>query len=189
VSRVQEAIADRGLSYPGVTAALDRLSVAEVIAKLGPCDREIRRYQEAPPVRLSPDGPLQTAWTVGDGRPALATDDPAEVVAMNLCVLARTPQIVRVVGVTNRHPGPCGWCDYPIAELHRAIAHATYFGRLLRDHLLIWDGEDGSLYVRAGEEDGRYQHQDWQAMAELHPGAQRQRVADVLAVVREGATA
>lgn len=191
MSGVQEAINQRLLGVPGVAAKLDRLSINEVVGLLGRPDEEVRHYQQATAVRLEKDGPLEPAWKVGDGRPALATDDPAEVVAMNLCVIARThrSKVSPVAGVTQRHPERCGFCDYPIVELHRAIAHATYFARLVRDHLLIWVGDDHARYVRAGDEDGRYQSPAWEAFAALHAGEQRARVDAVLSAIREGATA
>lgn len=133
---------------------------------------------------------MEPAWKVGDGRPALATDDPAEVVAMNLCVIARSPRGARTIaGVTERHPERCGFCDYPVVELHRAIAHATYFARLVRDHLLVWIGDDHAGYIRAGEEDGQYQSPAWEAFAALHAGEQRARVDAVLSAIREGVPA
>lgn len=187
MSAVNEAIDERRLGAAGVAAKLDRLSIRDVEGLLGRSDREIRRYQEAPPVRLE-DGTLGPAWKVGDGRPMLATDDPAEVVAMNLCAIARNPWVVRMQ-VNERHPGPCGWCGYPLAELHRAIAHATYFARLVRDHLLVWVGSDHAIYVRAGEDDGVYLAHQWADMAALHAGEQRQRVAAVVEAIREGASA
>lgn len=187
MSSIHDAITERRLGHPGVAAKLDRMSTNEVVGILGRPDREVRRYQEAPPIRLE-DGTLGPAWTVGDGRPALATDDPAVVIAMNLCAVARNPWVVRNQ-INERHPGPCGWCDYPLLELHRAIAHATYFARLVRDHLLVWVGDDHELYIRAGEDDGRYQSQPWADLAALHAGEQRRRVADVIEAIREGAAA
>lgn len=187
MTTVNEAIIHRRLAFPGVAAALDLLSTSEVVGMLGPSDREVRRYAVPAPIRLSKDDPFEPVWKVGDGRPALATDDPAEVAAMNLCAIARSAPLVRTVGVTGRHPVRCGWCDYPLLELHRAIAHATYFARLVLDHLLVWVGDDGGIYLRPGNEHGRYQNQRWQDFAELHAGEQRRRVELVLGAVREGA--
>lgn len=182
---VQEDLNHRRLGAAGVAAKLDQFSVSEVVGVLGSPDREIRRYGEAPAIRLQPrPAPLEQAWRVGDGRPPLATEDPAEVVAMNLCVLARTPAVVTHLGVTGRHPTACGWCDYPIEELHRAIAHALYFARFVLDHLLVWVGDDHGLYIRAGDEAGHYQNPAWEDMAMLHAGAQRELVQRVVEAVR-----
>lgn len=43
--------------------------------------------------------------------------EPAEAIAAGLCLTART--IAK--GVTNRHPRPCGWCEYSIDELRQLI--------------------------------------------------------------------
>lgn len=187
MSSISEAITERRLGYPGVAGKLDRMSLAEVCGVLGRPDREVRNLEPAPPIRLE-DGTMGPAWKVGDGRPVLATDDPAEVVAMNLCAIARNPWTARQA-VTERHPARCGFCDYEVLELHRAIAHATYFARLVRDHLLVWVGDDHEVYLRAGEDDGRYQSQHWADLAALHAGEQRRRVADVIEAIQEGATA
>lgn len=185
MSSISEAITERRLGYPGVAAKLDRMTIGEVVGVLGRPDREVRRYQESPPIRLE-NGTLGPAWSVGDGRPMLATDDPAVIVAMNVCAVARNPWVVRGQ-INERHPGPCGWCDYPLIELHRAIAHATYFSRLVRDHLLVWVGDDHDLYIRSGPEDGRYLAPAWEDFAALHDGEQRRRVAAVTAALREEA--
>lgn len=186
MSSVNEAINHRRLGALGVAAKLDQLSVEEVVAMLGPSDHERREYAEASPIRIEPKpAPMRVAWSVGDQRPALATDDPAEVVAMNLCVLARTPVIVTSLGATLSHPTDCGWCGYPVLELHRAIAHALYFSRHVTTHLLVWVGVDGGEYLRPGDEDGRYQNPRWAAMAALHQGEQRRRVQRVTDAIRE----
>ena len=42
---------------------------------------------------------------------------PAEVVAIGLCLLARSVSD----GETRRHPSPCGWCAYPVPELRKSV--------------------------------------------------------------------
>ena len=184
---ITEAISDRQLGYPGVTARLDKMSLTEVVYLLGPCDREVRTYQETA-WATRPDGTRGPAWMVGDGKPALATDDPGVIVAMNLCAIARNPWAAPRQA-NERHPGPCGFCEYPVSELLLAISHATYFARLVRDHLLVWKGEDGATYVRAGHEDGVYLNQRWADFEALHPAEQRRYAAEVVEAVREGAAA
>jgi hypothetical protein len=49
---------------------------------------------------------------------ALHTEEPAVAVAMGLCLAARTLDPQRQ---TRRHPGPCGWCDFPAEELDAAV--------------------------------------------------------------------
>lgn len=198
MSSVMEAIQDRRLDHPGVVAKLDRMTEGEVFGVLGNC-REVRRYAEASPIRRE-DGTVGPAWMVGDGRPTLANEDPAVIAAMNHCAAARIrfPQAVRAV--TENHPTRCGWCEsvpdgsgtkpaFPLEELLLAIAHGLYFARLVGTHLLIWDGEGGSTYIRSGPEDGRYQHQEWAAFAALPAAEQKRRVAAVLDAVREGVAA
>jgi len=199
MSSVMEAINERRLGYPGVAAKLDRMSEAEVYALLGACDREVRTYQETAWV-TRPDGSRGPHWKVGDGQPALATDDPGVVVAMNLCAIARNPWVAPRLA-NERHPGPCYWCEpvddgkggkrprHTTTELLTAISHAAYFARKVRDHLLVWVGEDGAVYARAGHEDGAYLNDRWAAFEALHPGEQRRYAAEVVAAVREGATA
>lgn len=190
-----EAIQERRLGYPGVIAKLDRMSDGEVFGLLGAC-REIRRYSEASPT-VRPDGRVGPAWMVGDGTPLLAADDPAVIAAMNHCAAARIRFPGALRAVTENHPTVCGWCErnpdgthiYPLRELLVAIAHGLYFSRLVGVHLLIWDGDDGSTYVRTGAEDGRYQNQAWAAFAALSPADQKHRVAGVLEAVREGVAA
>ncbi len=46
-----------------------------------------------------------------------ALDDPAAAVAASLCLASRTRDDRR----TARHPGRCGWCDYPAGELRRMV--------------------------------------------------------------------
>lgn len=199
MSSVMEAIEERRLGYPGVAAKLDRMSEAEVYALLGSADREVRTYQETGWI-TRPDGSRGPHWKVGDGQPALATDDPGVVVAMNLCAIARNPWVAPRLA-NERHPGPCYWCEpvddgkggnrprHTTTELLTAISHATYFARKVRDHLLVWVGEDGAVYARAGHEDEAYLNDRWAAFEALHPGEQRRYAAEVVSAVREGATA
>ncbi len=44
--------------------------------------------------------------------------DPPSAVAASLCLLARS---LSDRAVTSRHPRPCGWCDYPVAELRAMV--------------------------------------------------------------------
>jgi hypothetical protein len=45
-------------------------------------------------------------------------DDPAAAGAAGRCVIARS---VSDRAVTNLHPRPCGWCDYPLPDLSRLV--------------------------------------------------------------------
>ena len=44
--------------------------------------------------------------------------DPQAAVAAAICHISRT---VSPVNVTQRHPGRCGWCDWPVDELARIV--------------------------------------------------------------------
>lgn len=44
--------------------------------------------------------------------------EPAAAVAVSICLTARTI----ADGRTDRHPRPCGWCDWPVEELQRMLA-------------------------------------------------------------------
>jgi len=198
MSSVMEAIQERRLGYPGVVAKLDRMTDNEVFGLLGNC-REVRRYFEASP-GIRDDGTLGPLWKVGDGRPLLASDEPAVIAALGHCASARRRFPKADIPVTENHPTVCGWCEptpdgrggtapaYPLRELEKAIAHGLYFSRLVKDHLLVWDGSDGGTYVRTGPEDGRCQSEAWEAFAGLSATDQKRRVADVLEAVREGVT-
>jgi hypothetical protein len=41
--------------------------------------------------------------------------EPASAIAASICIAARTLSSVA------RHPRPCGWCDWPVAELRGMV--------------------------------------------------------------------
>ena len=45
--------------------------------------------------------------------------DPSAAVAAAICHLSR---VTSPVAVSSRHPGRCGWCDWPLPELQRVVA-------------------------------------------------------------------
>jgi hypothetical protein len=90
----------------------------------------------------------QGYWHVGDGHPALADDDPAVMQAIGRCAAARIRWGQGVIRLGSVHPGPCGWCGYPLVELLRALDWALYMGRLVTSERLAWRGRDRTEYVR-----------------------------------------
>lgn len=48
-------------------------------------------------------------------------DDPAVAVAVGHCLGARSVATETRPAVTERHPRPCGWCDYPLEDLRRML--------------------------------------------------------------------
>ena len=48
----------------------------------------------------------------------MTTLDPASAVAAAICHLSREAS---PIGVSERHPGTCGWCDYPVEQLRRMV--------------------------------------------------------------------
>lgn len=59
--------------------------------------------------------------------------EPASAIAAGICLTARTI----AHGHTVRHPRPCGWCDYDVADL-----------RTLVDGFNAWAGYNGRTYAQ-----------------------------------------
>jgi hypothetical protein len=48
-------------------------------------------------------------------------DEPAAAVAAGRCVTARSLAVPGRDRTMANHPGPCAWCDYPLADLARMV--------------------------------------------------------------------
>lgn len=93
-------------------------------------------------------------WSNGDGRPALADDDPAIMQAIGRCAAARVrwddapPLMTKGV-----HPAPCGWCEWPIEELLVACSWDVWKSGHIGSETMTWEGANGSHYTRGGRHD------------------------------------
>lgn len=127
----------------------------------------------------------QGGWVEGDGRPALADDDPAVMQAIGRCAAwrlrAKLPGPLLLDSAA--HPRPCGWCEYPVAELLRACDWATITSRYVVAEFLQWwqyphadIGKKGLAYHRQGT-DGVYLNERWAAFWALPTDERTRRIA------------
>jgi hypothetical protein len=128
-------------------------------------------------------------WRLGQPRPALADNDPAVMQAIGRCAAARIrdPRLVRVAGSIHREP--CGWCGFPLRELLAACDWATTRSRYVVVDLLVWRGEDGSIYLRDTHRSGIYEGPAWSAFWVLPTSERSRRVQGAVAASREGLAA
>lgn len=164
-----------------VIAALDSMTVKEVCRSLsGPND------DGQPAVRRSfHEG--QGYWKPGQGRPALASDDPAVMQAVGRCAAyqARLKFGTHVPLVLKAHPRECAWCDYPLAELLKACDWATVTSRFVVAERLMWrqfpgqpdPKERGLFYERPGPDAGSYLNDTWAAFWAMDPADREARIA------------
>lgn len=154
-----EKLRDREFDDPDVVKVLSGMSVATITDELG-----------APHV-LRQTTPTRGNWTPGQGRPALATDDPAVGEAMGRCAASRSewwgddPRRPRLPPIpAEGHPRPCAWCEYPLHALLAACDHAVWRMQFVESELLVWYRVQSELkgpkYVRPGTTGG-YQHPAW----------------------------
>lgn len=121
-----------------VIETLDGMELRDAIAMLGEPGPVVREWYAEP----------KGYWRQGDGRPALADDDPAVMQAMGRCSASRIRSAFPIP--SSIHPEACAWCDYPVAELLRACDWATWQSRYLTSESLTWSNDMGQTYVRAG---------------------------------------
>lgn len=162
-----ERIGARMFRDPDVLAVLDTLDEGSLRYRLG-----------SPRVRQSWE---RSGWDDRQPRPALASDDPAVVCAIARCATFRAAQALDVAPLLpgRVHPSECGWCSYPLPELLRALSWATWASGHMESEALVWEGADGSTYLRQGGPE-RWEHPAWAAFAALTP---QQRTERVLAAV------
>lgn len=160
-----ERIAARMFRDPDVQAVLDSLDEGSLRYRLG-----------APFVRQTWE---RSGWDDHAPRPALASDDPAVMCAIGRCASFRAAGRLGPVLPGHVHGEPCGWCDYDLPELLRALAWSTWASGHMESEALVWEGADGSTYLRPGRP-GFWDHPAWAAFAALEPW---ERTARVMAAV------
>lgn len=84
--------------------------------------------------------------------------EPASAIAAGICLTAR----ILADGRTERHPRPCGWCDYPPDALQRMV-----------DGFNAWAGWSERTHT--------YQRHDARVFAELKPATQAAMVLEAQA--------
>lgn len=137
---VEERAVSRRFTDAEVVAYLDALTLEAVCGLIG-----------EPGVRTAyADG--CGYWRPGDGRPALADDDPAVMQAIGRCAAhrARASLPTRLPALLAAHPRPCEWCEYPAEELLRACDWASWQSRYAVSEILEWANQDGVVYTRSG---------------------------------------
>ena len=143
----------RDFDFPGVRQLLDAAPLSSIEAWFG-----------QPSIATSYAEPM--AWSVGDGRPGLADEDPAVMQALGRCAASRVRSDLPGIrlGVGRVHPRPCGWCGLPLAELLRACDWAVWRSRFLLAEVLTWHSDPvkrpGAEYHRVPRSDV-YTQPDW----------------------------
>lgn len=164
-----------------VRAALDGLTVEQVTHLLSGND-----HDHGQPFRYRTFAEGQGYWKPGQGRPALASDDPAVMQAVGRCAAyqARLKFGTHVPLVLKAHPRECAWCDYPLAELLKACDWATVASRFLITERLTWfqrpsaekPAERGPAYHRPGK-GAEYLNDTWAAFWAMEPADREARIA------------
>jgi hypothetical protein len=126
---------------------LNAMSIAQVVASIGAPDEHVQ-YASVP------------GWKVGDGRPDLASDDPAVMQAMGRCAASRVRHKLPAMALERVHLSACGWCEYPLEEVLKACAWATMASRFVTADVLEWTNTEGRKYARPGTLTG-YQNNRW----------------------------
>lgn len=158
---VDERIAARMFRDPDVLAVLDGM------------DEDSLRYRLGQPyVRTTWE---RSDWDDHDPRPALASDDPAVMCAIGRCASWRAAERLGPILPGHVHPKPCGWCEYPLDELLRALSWSTWASGHMQSEALIWEGPDGSTYTRPGRPE-TWTNPAWAAFAALAPWERTTRV-------------
>ncbi len=172
-----ETISSGQLSGPAVAARLDRMDRDEVVGLFGE------------PLRVTRHALPLGHWRPGQSRPALADDDPAVMQAIGRCAAARIrdPRLTR--GLAAIHRDPCGWCGFPLRELLAACDWAVTRSRYVVIDLLVWRGEDGSVYLRDTLRSGIYEEPAWSTFWALPAFERGRRIRAVVERSRDGVAA
>lgn len=145
------AIEERRWDTPGVRTHLDNLPITDLVDLLGD-PRRVTYFAET----------YGRHWKQGDGRPLLAVDnpsidEPAVQQAIGMCasdrVRGRDKRLKDAVG-GKFHPVSCTWCAWPLEQLLAVCEWAVFESRYIVHELLVWDGAEGSTYVRRGRAPG-----------------------------------
>ena len=146
----------RELEDPDVRRVLTGMTVPTLIVELG-YPHTVTRY-----------APTRGSWRQGDGRPALADDDPAVMQAIARCATAglqRAGGFLKDLSSTH-DTRRCGWCDYPIDERLAACDWAVFRSRFIEAEFHVWYADQekrrGSRYWRMVRQD-EYENPDWAA--------------------------
>lgn len=146
------------------TDKLNALSIAELIGLLGAPSERVN-YVSVP------------GWSEGDGRPAVADDDPATMQAIGRCAANRVrSELPEMALLAHRaHPSTCGWCDYPLDMLLAACSWSVHQSGLVGQQILAWSDncEKPHDYLRAGTEGG-FRNRRYREFWAL-PGNERER--------------
>jgi len=129
-------------------------------------------------VHLTPtprtDAGSESTWGPGEPRPALADEDPAVMLALARCAMARWRGNDWFGGIveTVTHDRECGWCAYPATELLRALAWAEHFARFIVSEAWVWQRGRAAYRRSTGRRD-TYENVAWQTFAALPSREQR----------------
>ena len=173
--RIDSKMDARRFDDPDVKTALDEMSERQLVAMFGALERVVHYAQ--------PFG----NWKVGDGRPALADDDPAVIQAIGRCAAHRVQGGYTLPDGT--HPKACAWCPYPKAQLLAACDWATYMSRYVVAEVLVWrkgaEGSERHITYERGGRSGVYESPRWADLWGLPP---EQRATRIHAAQYEEAT-
>lgn len=161
--RLADKVDARLFADEDVRDFLNKCDVSTIIGKYGAPDDHITKHAEA------------KGWQTGDGRPALASDDPAVMQAIGRCAADRSRQTLKAPVPFRRsvHPSPCAWCDYPTDELLKACAWAVHQSAFVTADVFVWRNNQGHTYARPGSLTG-YQRKEWREFWAL-PEKERER--------------
>jgi hypothetical protein len=149
----------------GIRELLDALGVDELVRLLGE-PASITEYATAP------------GWSVGDGQPTLANDDPAVMQAIGRCAANRARRTfdAPMPMLDKAHPTRCDWCDFPQDELLKACSWAVHQSRFVLADVLVWTNDEGHRYVRSGNLTG-YQNPRWRRFFEDNDRERERQIA------------
>ncbi len=162
MSKLDDLMDRRSFGDDNLRGVLDEMTSTELVVALGSPTGKMLMFEDA-------------GWSEGDGRPAYADDDPAVMAALSRCATNRVRYGPDEL-TSWAHPAPCGWCDTPLGELLVAAAWAVWASRWVTVDLDIWNGANGTSYVRNVGGLGP-QNPAYQAFVALSNFEQQQRVA------------
>lgn len=156
-------------------AWLASLSTAELIAELGD-PRITRTFVESRGCTArcptEKDAP-HDHWRIGDGRPSLADEDPVAMCAIGRCATHRQRHgsVYGVLVPGNTHPERCGYCDYPLAQLLRALDWWAWHCQSITSEVWTWSGDAYTRSIGGGK--SRYENPTVQRFSDLPASDQR----------------
>lgn len=148
-SLIDTAIDAQEWDSAGVRDRLDAYTIDELEDVIGPGER-LTAYAVA----------AGEPWSMGDGRPDLADDDPAVQQVIAYCAANRAraklkPAPTFISG--DIHPSTCGYCSYDDDEIFKAVGWSVMTSRYILDEVVVWRGAKGhSDYYRRTDRLGQY---------------------------------